>query len=114
MGPDQLGDPTPCTEYDVRALLGHMVTVLHRVAAVGPGDDPFAVPRDPGGADDSWTEAWPPPPSTWTPPGPTTRCWPAHAPAVGRGPGAQILARYLNEITVHTWDLATAIGRRPA
>lgn len=28
--------------------------------------------------------------------------------------GAAILASYVNEVTVHTWDLATATGQRPA
>jgi hypothetical protein len=28
--------------------------------------------------------------------------------------GAAMLVSYLNEVTVHTWDLATATGQRPA
>src|SRR5919202_5610011 len=62
--PDQLGDPTPCTEYDVRQLLGHMVTVLRRVTALGRGDEPFGMPRIVTVADDGWLEAWSTPPTT--------------------------------------------------
>jgi hypothetical protein len=39
-----------------------------------------------------------------------------NAPCGCRGPrclGAQALEIYLAEITVHTWDLATATGQRP-
>src|SRR3954452_23116270 len=43
--PDQLAGPTPCPEYDVRALVGHLVSVLRRVAAVGRGAPPFSVPQ---------------------------------------------------------------------
>src|ERR1700683_766367 len=48
---DQLGLPTPCTEYDVRALLSHMVGGLNRVATVGAGGDGLATPARP----DGWT-----------------------------------------------------------
>src|SRR4051794_5368167 len=41
--PDQLDRPTPCPEYDVRALLGHLLSVLRRVAAVGRGAPPISV-----------------------------------------------------------------------
>ena len=33
--PSQLDDPTPCTEYTVRDVIGHLVGVLPRVAAMG-------------------------------------------------------------------------------
>ncbi len=113
--PEQLGDPTPCTEYDVRDLLGHLVTVLRRVAALGRGDDPFGLPRTVVVADDGWLEAWVDAAhdvqSAWTDDAVLTK-W-MRLPWF-EGPGAQTLMSYLNEVTVHTWDLATATGQRPA
>lgn len=111
--PDQLDAPTPCTEMDVRAMLGHLVGVLDRIAALGRGDDPFAV-TETLVADDAWSEAW-------------TRsarraaeAWrddtvlerPMALPWI-QGSGAEVLASYFSELTVHTWDLATATGQQP-
>ena len=113
--PDQLGDPTPCTEYDVRQLLGHMVTVLRRVTALGRGDDPFGMPRIATVADDGWLEAWADATDevreAWWDDAVLTRTM--RLPWV-EGPGAKVLTGYLNEVTVHTWDLARATGQHPA
>ena len=114
--PDQLDAPTPCTGYDVRQLLGHLVGVLPRVAAMGRGADPMSVGDAPAGvADDAW-------PATW-------RAVADDAAAAWRDDaalertvvlpwatdtGAAALLGYVNEITVHTWDLARATGQEPA
>jgi uncharacterized protein (TIGR03086 family) len=103
VGPHQLANPTPCPAFDVRALLGHMVLGLRRVAALGRGDDPCApdvlapVDRD------------------------FARAWLAAARDVEVAladdavlSGAVTLVNHLNEVTVHTWDLASATGQRPA
>jgi uncharacterized protein (TIGR03086 family) len=106
--PDELAVATPCDEYDVRALLEHLLGVLDRVTAVGTGADPFAIPRREV-ADEGWVAAWDdaagalwsvweddavlerPSPLPWAP-----------------GTAADALVSYVREITLHTWDLATA------
>ena len=114
VSPQQLANPTPCDDLDVAALLGHMVTVLRRVAALGRGDDPFgadvlAPVRDDFGR--AWTGAAHQVQQAWTDDAVLTRTmrlpW-------SESSGAAMLVSYLNEITVHTWDLATATGQRPA
>lgn len=114
--PDQLGDPTACTEFDVRALLGHLVSVLRRVAALGRGDNPFGPDVECGPVgDDGWLEAWSDAAhdvqSAWWDDAVLGRTM--RLPWI-EDTGASVLTRYLNEVTVHTWDLATATGQRPA
>lgn len=116
MRPDQLADPTPCTEYDVRMLAGHLVAVLQRVANVGAGGDPFASPEfTTGVADDEWVAAY----DVFA--AEMERVWSDDA-VLGRLctlpwaqlPGFVTLSIYVNEVTVHTWDLATATNQNPA
>jgi len=111
--PEQLTDPTPCTDMNVRALLAHLIGVLDRVAALGNGEDPFAVIETPV-PDDRWADAW-------TVSGRRAADAWRHDAVLERpmalpwieGSGAEILASYFSELTVHTWDLATATGQQP-
>lgn len=113
--PDQLEDPTPCPDMDVRALLGHLVDVLHRVTALGRGQDPFALDARAPVADDAWSDAWQRAAHevmvAWSDDAVLERTvvlpW-------SRGSGADTLCGYLNEVVVHTWDLAAATGQQPA
>lgn len=111
----RLGDPTPCPELDVRALLGHLVTVLDRVAALGRGDDPFGRAPAAGVADDGWVQPW-----FDAAAGVAAAWWDDEALSRTMTlpwatlPGRAMLSMYLGEITVHTWDLAVATGQRPA
>jgi uncharacterized protein (TIGR03086 family) len=115
VGPHQLANPTPCGEFDVQALLGHLVVVLRRVAALGRGDDPFGPAVMTAVAGDSHQEAWLAAAhdveAAWADDAVLTRTmrlpWAENS-------GAAMLVSYLNEVTVHTWDLATATGQRPA
>ncbi len=111
--PEQLTDPTPCTDMDVRAMLAHLIGVLDRVAALGDGEDPFAVTEAPV-PDDRWADAWKESrrraADAWSDDAVLER--PMALPWL-EGSGAEVLASYFSELTVHTWDLATATGQQP-
>ena len=111
--PEQLTDPTPCTDMNVRILLTHLIGVLDRVAALGNGEDPFAVPETTV-SDDRWADAWNEAgiraADAWTDDAVLER--PMALPWI-QGSGADVLASYFSELTVHTWDLATATGQQP-
>ncbi len=114
--PDQLDGPTPCPDYDVRTLVGHLVGVLERVALMGRGENPFQAPdKVTGLADDQWLPAWSDAAQrvaeAWADDASLVRT--VHLPWAQES-GALTLASYCNEITVHTWDLATATGQSPA
>ena len=114
---DQLANPTPCTEYDVRQLLRHLVGVLPRVAAMGRGADPMRVtaPDIDGISDDEVTPAW------LAAVAEAEAAW-ADGSALDRtivlpwatDTGAAALLGYVSEVTVHTWDIARATGQTPA
>jgi uncharacterized protein (TIGR03086 family) len=113
VSPAQLSLPTPCAEFDVRALLSHIVGGLNRVAIVGEGGDALARPaRADGVPGDGWLAAY--------------RAAAARAQAAwtddatldalvvvpwGKIPGRFALAGYVQEILMHGWDLAKATGQ---
>ncbi len=109
---DQLDLPTPCTEMDVRTLLAHLRAVLDRVTALGRGEDSFAVAEVPLGPDrfGEWTEAAHRVRAVWSDDAVLAR--PMELPWQ-QGSGADILLGYVNEVVVHTWDLAAATGQEP-
>ena len=114
--PDQLDLPSPCFEYDVKGLMAHLVFVLHRVAALGRGDEAFA----PNSMADAVIEH-----HDWV------ADWKAAAAKVDDAwaddaklestvvlpwatmSGADMLGMYVSEITTHTWDVAKATGQDP-
>ncbi len=113
--PDQLDGPTPCPDFDVRTLVGHLIAVLDRVALMGRGESPFQAPDQVTGlADDQWLPAWSDAAQrvaeAWADDASLVRI--VHLPWAQES-GALTLASYTNEITVHTWDLATATGQHP-
>lgn len=110
---EELDNPTPCAEYDVRALLGHMVAVLHKLARVGAGADARGVPDVLDGVPDgSWssvfTQARDEVDRVWADDAlldqMVTLPW-------ATLPGRAALDAYTHEFTAHSWDLAHATGR---
>lgn len=111
--PDELGNSTPCADYDVRALLGHMTSVLHKLARVGRGEDARDVADVLDGiADTDWA-------STFAHArGEVERVW-ADGAILDRMvtlpwatlPGRAAMDAYTHEFTAHSWDLAHATGR---
>lgn len=114
--PDQMTLPTPCDEFDVRTLLGHLQCVLERIAVVGRDGDAGSVPlvRE-GVADDGWTAVWDEAAhdvqAAWSDPVELTKMKTLPFATL---PAPVALAIYTSEVTVHTWDLAHATGQQPA
>jgi uncharacterized protein (TIGR03086 family) len=114
---DQLTLQSPCVEFDVKGLLDHLVFVLHRVAALGRGDEAFApnsmadavIEHDDYAAD--WIAAAALVEEAWS--DDATLSHTVVLPWATMS-GAAVLAMYVSEITTHTWDVAIATGQRPA
>jgi len=107
---DQMSLPTACREFDVAALLSHMVGVGIRIASVGRGESQAGeLPESGGMAADGWTGAFE-----------ATRqaalsSWAddevlEHKMELPFGifSGAMVANIYTLELTVHSWDLASA------
>ncbi len=111
--PAQLTLPTPCTEFDVRALLSHIVGGLNRVALVGEGGDALARPaRADDVPDDGWLAAYRAAAAR------VAAAWADDAKLDalvevpwGKIPGRFAIAGYVQEILMHGWDLAKATGQ---
>jgi uncharacterized protein (TIGR03086 family) len=114
--PDQLDGPTPCTEYTVGRLCRHLVTVLRRVALAANGGDPARLPAvaddfADGEAPEAWEDAARQVEGAWADPAVLGRTLTL---PFGTLPGAAAAVAFTTELTLHTWDLATATGQRPA
>ncbi len=105
----QRHDSTPCTEYDVDSLIGHLVATVDRARVVGAGGDFATVPVIAERRDaDAYAEAATAAIQAWDAADALTKTvtvpW-------GEVPGAGALWGYLNETLVHGWDLAVATGQ---
>jgi len=116
--PDQMGLPTPCSDWDVQALLAHLVGGNIRYAGVTRGEPIQSGPARGGGpaaallGDDpagayrrSAVDA------AWRDPALLDRTF---ALPIGALPGRAALTLHLVETVVHGWDVARATGQRPA
>ncbi|HEY9289887.1 MAG TPA: TIGR03086 family metal-binding protein [Microlunatus sp.] len=109
--PDQLDRPTPCPDFDVRALIGHLYTGADRVAVMAEGGDALSIPViselpevDLAGSYHQKAAA-------------AQRAWQlgdlagvVRAP-FGEVPATEAIGNYLCEALAHGWDLAVATGQ---
>ena len=113
--PDQLRLPTPCDDYDVQALMGHLLAVLGRITALGNGEDPMSVPKVVTAVHpDCWVQAWSHASdaanAAWTD---AAKLEQVMTLPWATAPGAAMVAMYTSELSVHTWDLAVTTKQTP-
>ena len=110
---DQWNLPTPCTEWDVRALVSHLVSGTswvaplvagETIAEVGDRFDGDLLGEDPIGA---WRRAAAAAVEACAAPGAMDRL--VHLSA-GDSPAAGYIEERILDLAMHTWDLARAIG----
>ena len=113
IGDDQWSAPTPCTEWDVRALVNHLVGELRwmppllsrqTISDVGDRLDGDLLGADPVAA---WTNAVQEAVVAVAQPGALEAV--VHL-SYGDTPAADYVAEVAADLTVHAWDLARGIG----
>jgi len=115
--PGDLTAPTPCSEWDVRALLNHVIGTLWLSTALFTGQEP-RYPMAPGGlpgtdlAGDDPAEAYDEAAAAALAAAGTgdtlTRM---HATPLGEMPGPVLSGFTTLDVLVHGWDLAKATGQ---
>jgi uncharacterized protein (TIGR03086 family) len=117
--PEQWDNPTPCTEWNVRTLVGHLIGSMQRYRALLQGASAAevsmlrehqseAVGTDPVTTCENAVRSVR---AAFAEPGALERT--VHHPTAGDMPGSQLLVFRIAENVVHSWDLATAIGVDP-
>ena len=111
--PSQFGAPTPCAEFDVKALLNHVIGGNYRFVAIARGEHGAAVPATGDFVTDDavapYRESAVALSKAWADPAVLEHT--VHLP-FGDFPGEFALGIHLVEAVVHSWDLAKATGQR--
>ncbi|PID52851.1 MAG: TIGR03086 family protein [Micrococcales bacterium] len=113
VSPRQRSWPTPCREYTVQDLVGHVCAAVERLHLMGEGQDP---------ADTEQVQRLPDDTGTWgrtfrTIAEPARASWKDERLTAeviapwGPVPGWSVVAMHLCEALVHGWDLAVATGQ---
>jgi uncharacterized protein (TIGR03086 family) len=109
--PDQLGLPTPCTDWNVRTLLNHLIGGNWRTARAAEGQGSPAqrgVPDEDFLGDDpaeAYRRSAEAAKAAWREPGRLDRLYEM---PIGAVPGQAVLTLRLVEAITHGWDLARA------
>lgn len=112
VGPDQYGDQTPCTEFDVQGLLGHIVGGQYFMRSMLSGQPmeqpPAGFLGDPAGA---YRAAADKHLAEWSAPDVFDRK--VDFPGVGEIGTPSAMGIFIMEAFTHGWDLAKATGQDP-
>ena len=108
--PDQLGNVTPCTEWDVRALISHLAGGSRGFAAMVAGEAGSERGEDGPGGDTlaSFLDAFSGLCTAFDREGFLEQVFPT---PLGEGPGELLVAMRITELTIHAWDIASATGQ---
>jgi len=108
--PEQSSLPTPCDDYDVGRLIGHLQAVVRRVGVVLSGQPFWSVPREVDSTD--WVADWAAGRAATEAVLADDACLTREVTVPwGTVDGASAAASYIGELSVHAWDLAAALGR---
>ncbi|TKV56140.1 TIGR03086 family protein [Nakamurella flava] len=111
VGPDHLDRPTPCAEFDVRTLRGHLLTVIRRVAIVLSGGRFDAVPHVTVVADEDYDRQWATGREELLAVLPGVDLGRTVIAPFGTVPAGAAIGSYIGEFLVHSWDLVAVTGR---
>jgi uncharacterized protein (TIGR03086 family) len=101
---DQLSSPTPCPEWDVKALIDHVIAGNQRVVERG-GGHAAPLPEGVGAAHRASAKASQ---ETFAEPQGLTRTYQI---SLGEVPGMVFLEIRTSDLLAHAWDLAIATGQ---
>jgi uncharacterized protein (TIGR03086 family) len=101
---DQLSSPTPCPEWDVKALIDHVIAGNQRVVERA-GGQAAPLPEDLGAAHRASAGAAQ---ETFAAPQALIRTYQL---PIGELPGTAFIGLRTSDLLAHAWDLATATGQ---
>jgi uncharacterized protein (TIGR03086 family) len=111
----QFSEPTPCADWDVEALLGHLATVIHHYTDLVSGRPRDAASPVPPITCDGYRDVFPRLASAamtaWSQPGALER----PCRLIRREmPGWEALSIHISDVLLHAWDLSVATGQDDA
>lgn len=102
--------PTPCSEFTVAELIGHLLGVVSRIGVVAEGK-PFHLAATTGITSDDWAGDWAARRSVTDASLDAADLGLTVTVPWGEVTVGQALASYISELATHAWDLAVATGR---
>lgn len=106
-----LDQPTPCDDYDLRTLLGHVLTVVRRIRVVITGRHFSEVPLVTVVDDADLLRTWHEDAAALRQTLPSVDLGAMAQAPFGTVPVASVIGAYIGELTTHAWDVAVTIGR---